>query len=175
ILSHSHSRVVVGGFSAGALLALIKGACSADKVAAIIAINPALKIRQKSPLFSPMLDKWNKAMESISLSGQSVKWVENKAENPDINYHQIYISSLREFLKLQITCQKKLADIYAPLLIIQGSADPLVDPSGATEILHKVSSANKHLEEIAFKRHVIVRGNASIEVFKVVEQFLERL
>ena len=175
VLSHYHSKVVVGGFSAGALIALLKGACSAENVAGIVVINPALRLRQKSSLLSPMLDRWNKALESISLQGAAVKWVANNPENPDTNYEQVYIGGLRQFLLLQETCQKKLADICAPLLIIQGSKDPLVDPAGAAEIMHKARSSNKKLEEIVFKRHVIVRGDACIEVFKVVELFMGRL
>ena len=175
VLSHYHSKVLVGGFSGGALLALLKGASSAEKVAGIVVINPALKIRQKSSRLSPMLDRWNKALESLSLPSGAVKWVENKPENPDTNYQQIYISGLRELLKLQEICQEKLSDICAPILVIQGREDPVVDPSGATEIMQKVSSSNKKLEEIVFKRHVIVRGDASIEVFKVIEQFMETL
>lgn len=175
VLSHYHAQVLVGGFSGGALLALLKGACSVEQVAGIVVINPALKIRQKSSRFSPMLDKWNKALESVSLPQGTVKWVENKPENPDTNYQQIYISALRQLLELQETCVEKLSAIRAPILVIQGKEDPVVDPSGAREIIHKVNSANKKLEEIMFKRHVIVRGHASIEVFKVIEQFMETL
>ena len=175
VLSHYHAQVLVGGFSGGALLALLKGACSAEHVAGIVVINPALKIRQKSSRFSPMLDRWNKALESLSLPQGTVKWVENKPENPDTNYQQIYISALRQLLELQEVCEDKLSAIRAPILVIQGREDPVVDPSGAREIIHKVNSANKKLEEIMFKRHVIVRGDASIEVFKVIEQFMETL
>ncbi len=175
VLSQYHDKVVVGGFSAGALIALLQGACLADKVAGIVLINPALRLRQKSSLFSPMLDRWNKALESISLHGAAITWLENKPENPDTNYDRLYIGGLRQLLLLQELCQKKLADIRAPLLIIQGSQDPLVDPSGAKEIMEKVCSPNKKLEEIIFKRHVIVRGNASIEVFKLIPPFVEGL
>ncbi len=175
VLSHYHAQVLVGGFSGGALLALLKGACSVENVAGIVVINPALKIRQKSSRFSPMLDRWNKALENLSLPKGTVKWVENKPENPDTNYQQIYISALRQLLDLQEVCEDKLSAIRAPILVIQGREDPVVDPSGAREIIHKVNSANKKLEEIMFKRHVIVRGDASIEVFKVIEQFMETL
>lgn len=175
VLSHYHDKVVVGGFSAGALIALLKGACSADKVAGIVLINPALRLRQKSSVLSPMLDRWNKALESISLHRATVKWLENKPENPDTNYDRLYIGGLRQLLLLQELCQEKFSDIRAPLLIIQGSQDPLVDPSGAREIMEKVCSANKRLEEIVFRRHVIVRGDASMEVFKLIPPFVEGL
>ena len=175
VLAHHHAKVVLGGFSAGALIALLKGACAKQNIAGIVAINPALRLRLKSTLLSPMLDRWNKALESISLPGGALKWVENKPENPDTNYDKIYIGGLRQLLLLQERCQERFTDICAPLLIIQGSADPLVEPSGAREIVNKVSSADKKLEEIAFKRHVIVRGDACIEVFKVVERFMEKL
>lgn len=174
VLSHCHTKVVVGGFSAGALLALLKGA-SGEKIAGIVAINPALKLQQKSVLFSPLLDRWNKAMESVSVASGTVKWVENRSENPDTNYNKIYISGLRSFLQLQSACREKLADIAAPLLVIQGRDDPLLDPSGAAEIIDQVKSSYKKLEEITFKRHVIVRGDASLEVFKLVDNFMETI
>jgi esterase/lipase/1-acyl-sn-glycerol-3-phosphate acyltransferase len=174
VLAHCHSKVVVGGFSAGALLALLKGA-SGEEIAGIVAINPALRLHQKSAGFSPMLDRWNKAMESVSMPRGTVKWVENRAENPEINYDKIYIAGLRSFLALQSACRSKLADITTPLLVIQGSEDPLVDPSGAAEIIRQVKSSHKKLEEIVFKRHVIVNGDASLEVFKLVDKFMETI
>lgn len=174
VLAQYHSKVLAGGFSAGALLALLKGSYAAQAVDGIVVINPALRLRHKSSLLSPMLDRWNRAMESLSLPSSAIKWVENEPENSDTNYLQIYIAGLRQFLALQADCQVKLADIYAPLLVIQASEDPLVDPEGAKEIIRKVRSPYKKLEEIVFKRHVIVRGGDSLEVFKEVKKFMER-
>ncbi|WP_028862256.1 alpha/beta fold hydrolase [Psychromonas aquimarina] len=175
VLSHYHSKVVLSGFSAGALLAILKSCGDIEKVAGVIAINPALNLRQKSAQFSPLLDSWNKMMESISFTDGALKFVDNDSESPDCNYQQIYIGGLRRLLELQESCRSKLPEVRAPLLIVQGSEDPVVDPSGAVEILDKVRSPYKKLEEIVFKRHVIVRGHASLEVFKVVKKFLETL
>ncbi|WP_369433733.1 alpha/beta fold hydrolase [Psychromonas sp. MME1] len=158
LLSHYYRKVIVVGFSAGALLALLKGSSEGKQLAGIVAINPALTLRQKSSQLSPMLDRWNKALHNLSLKRGTLPWLENESENSDSNYDKIYISGLRQFTELQALCGDKLAKVRAPLLIIQGSNDPLVDPSGAREIVNTVCSSQKKLEEIAFNRHVIVRG-----------------
>lgn len=175
VLTHYHDRVVVVGFSAGALLALLKGCADNDKLAGIIAINPALKLRQKSALLSPMLDRWNKALHNLSVRRGRLQWLDNHSENPDSNYDKIYISGLRQLVRLQKKCQARLAEVSSPLLIIQATDDPLIEPSSAQDIFHNVSSSQKKLEEIVFKRHVIVRGDDCLEVFKVVELFMDNI
>lgn len=175
VISHYHTKVVVGGFSAGALLALLIGATNSACIVAIVAINPALKLSQKSAFFSPMINQWNKVMDKLSLEGGMMKWVENDPTYSDTNYQKIYISALHQLLKLQESCRLCLSDIKVPLLVIQADKDPIVDPSGASEIFDKVNSSDKKIHSLPYDYHHIIRGENTALVFQQVNDFLQTL
>lgn len=175
VLSRYHSKVIVAGFSAGALLALIKSCANVDNIAGVVAINPALTLKQKSVHFSPLLDTWNNMLSSFSVESGTLKWVENIPENTDSNYDRIYVSGLRELLALQNNCREHLEQVTLPLLVIQGENDPTVAFSGAEDILDKVLSVDKQLHSVEADNHVIVRGDRIDSVFTSMLTFIEKV
>ena len=175
VLSHFHQKLFVVGFSAGALLALIKSCAHVDNLSGVVAINPALNLKQRSILFTPFLDTWNNVLSSLSVGAGTLKWVDNVPENPDSNYDRIYVSGLRQLLLLQESCREHLDKVTLPLLIIQGENDPVVAFSSAENIQEKVLSADKELYKIAVSNHVIVRGETIESVYRPVLTFIERL
>lgn len=175
VLSHYHQKILMVGFSAGALLALIKSSASVDNIVGIVAINPALSLKQKSVSFSSLLDSWNNMLSSFSMETGTLKWVDNKPENPDSNYDRIYISGLRQLLILQDSCREHLQRVSLPLLVIQGEHDPVIDIDGAEEIIDKVLSSDKKLLLIDAKHHVIVRGIGAEQVFSPILSFIKKI
>ncbi|TEW54170.1 glycerol acyltransferase [Psychromonas sp. RZ22] len=175
VLSHYHQKVLVAGFSAGALLALIKSCANVDNIMGVVAINPALTLKQKSVLFTPLLDNWNNMLNSFSIETGTVKWVDNDPEYPDSNYDRIYISGLRQLLALQESCREQLDKVTLPLLVIQSENDPTVDFSSAEDIIDKVLSADKELCVVDANCHVIVRGDKIEEVYQSILTFIEKV
>lgn len=175
VLSNYHQKMLMVGFSAGALLALIKSTANVDNIAGIIAINPALSLKQKSVFFSSLLDSWNNMLSSFSMETGTLKWVDNKPENPDSNYDRIYISGLRQLLILQDTCREHLQRVTLPLLVIQGEHDPTIDVDGSEEIIDKVLSIDKKLLLIDAKHHVIIRGIGAEKIFNSILSFIEKV
>ena len=175
VLSHYHEKVLVVGFSAGALLALIKSCANVDNIAGVVAINPALILKQKSVFFSPMLDTWNNMLSSLSVESGMLQWVENVPENSDSNYDRIYVSGLRQLLALQEKCREYLEQVTLPLLVIQGKDDPTVAMSSTDEILDKVVSTDKELQIIEVDNHVIVRGESIDSVYQPILTFIEKV
>ncbi|WP_022941646.1 alpha/beta fold hydrolase [Psychromonas hadalis] len=175
VLSHYHQKVVLAGFSAGALLALLLASSKLEKLAAIIAINPALTLCQKSAKFSPLLDRWNRLLKGLSVETGRLPYIENEAKYPDTNYDKIYVAGLTRLLELQNSCREQLSLVKAPLLVIQAEDDPVVDSSSAREVIDKVTSTEKSLQYLPLQQHVIVRGKESVATFKLIEQFLSLL
>jgi len=175
VLSHYHQKVVLAGFSAGALLALLQGASQLQKLSAIIIINPALFLQQKSSKLSPMLNRWNQLLKGLSVEAGSLPYLENEAQYPDTNYDKIYVSGLARLIELQEACSEKLVQITAPLLVIQAEGDPVVEPGSAQEIIDKVSSKQKSLEYLQLQQHVIVRDEGSVDTFYFIDKFLDKL
>lgn len=175
VMAHVHQKVFLSGFSAGALLALLQGTFTYKPISGIIAINPALTLCQKSAQLSPMLDKWNRLLQGISLASAQLPYIENDAQYPDSNYDKIYVVGLTRLLELQQQCREQLAQVQVPLLVIQADQDPVVSPSSAQEVIEKVSSQNKSLEYLPFQQHVIVRGEGSAETFQLIDKFIASL
>lgn len=175
VQSHYHQKVMLVGFSAGALLALIKSAANVDNIVGVVAINPALILKQKTVLVSPLLDTWNNALSRFSVNTGTLKWIENNPENADSNYDRIYVSGLRQLLVLQDSCRLQLESVTLPLLVIQSDNDPVVASSGAEEILNNVLSADKRLHSIHTDHHVIVRGGDIDEVYQSILGFINKL
>lgn len=175
VLSHSHSKVIMMGFSAGALLVLLQSATELAHLAAIVAINPALVLQQKSSQLSPLLNKWNHLLKGLSVEAGSLPYIKNDAQYEQTNYDKIYIEGLTCLLELQESCRETLNLVNAPLLVIQAENDPVVDPDSAQIIIDNVFSEHKRLEYISCEHHVIVRDEGSIETFELIDQFISTL
>ena len=175
VLAHYHSQVILAGFSAGALLALVQGASELLKLKAIICINPALSLHQKSTKLSPMLHRWNRLLKGLSVEAGSLPYVDNEAQYPETNYDKIYVSSLTHLLALQELCREKLILVRVPLLVIQAENDPVVETSSAQEVIDKTSSSEKYLQYLPLQQHVIVRDEGSVETFSLIDNFITTL
>jgi len=174
-LAHNHQKVLLCGFSAGALLALLQGSLGLPKLSGIIAINPALTLCQKSAKLSPMLERWNRLLKGVSLETGRLPYIENQADYPETNYDKIYVSGLTRLLELQQACREQLPLVDAPLLVIQAEGDPVVAPSSAQEVIEKVTSENKQLEYLRLQHHVIVRNEGSSKTFQLIDTFITSL
>ncbi len=173
VMKHSYPKVIFGGFSAGALVALIKS--TTLECAGVFAINPALIMKGWETSLVPAVAGWNHLLEALSVERGQLPWVEHHPENPDTNYEQVYLDGILALRDLAENCRDVLSKVKAPLQIIQGTEDPVIDVRSAKEILKKVSSLKKDLKEIPFERHVIVDGERSQQVFKEVARFVDTL
>ena len=132
-------KVVVGGFSTGAGLAL-NLAARVDQVAGVFAVAAPMTLKDFSSKFAPAVDMWNRIMDKAYHVGPQKIFVENKPENPHINYLRNPISGVKELARLMDDLEPKLADLNKPALIIQSRRDPVVDPKGSRkifELIHK--------------------------------------
>ena len=92
-------RVVVGGFSTGAGLALDLAA-RVDNLAGVFAVCPPLKLQDVSSRFVPAVDAWNRLMDKVRLDKARKLFVTNHPEKPHINYIRNPISGVRELERL---------------------------------------------------------------------------
>jgi len=175
VLSHHHEKVLLSGFSAGALLALLQASSAMPALSGVIAINPALTLCQKSAKLSPMLERWNRLLKGVSLEAGRLPYIENQADYPETNYDKIYVSGLTCLLELQQRCRERLDQVHLPLLVIQAEGDPVVAASSAKEVIEKVSSTNKQLEYLRLQHHVIVRNEGSSKTFELIDKFIASL
>jgi esterase/lipase len=166
------SKVYIGGFSTGGLIALIHAA--QYKVDGVISINAALKLQDlRVSYVVPTLHLFNEMVAHLHSKG-IMEWIDNsETEQPLVNYHKHPLASVSQLEKVMSKVTKNLSKVTAPILIIQGDNDPVVKRESARLIYDGVSSKQKMLLLLPRERHSILADAKSGEVFETVYGFME--
>jgi len=173
IRSHCR-RVVVGGFSTGAGLALDLAARIKD-VAGVFAVSPPLQLQDFSAKFVPAVDVWNRIMKKVRWDGAKKEFVENRPENPHINYVRNPVAGIRELERLMESLEPRLGEITVPALVMQSCQDPVVDHKGSRRAFELLGSADKEYILFNFDRHGILLGPGAGRVHQAVAGFIKNL
>ncbi len=174
IVSSLCKEVVVGGFSTGAGLALdlatrVKG------IRAVFAVSPPLRLQDFSVRFLPAIGAWNRSMDLIRMESAKMVFIKNSPENPHINYFRNPVKGVRELGYLMAALERKLYQIKAPALVIQGEGDPIVNPKGSRRVFEQIGSTDKEYLLFNFSRHGILLGKGAEKVHRAIGDFLSRV
>lgn len=167
-------RVVIGGFSTGAGLAL-ELAARVEDVYGVFAVCPPMRLQDFSARFVPAVDVWNRLMKRVQLEGAKMEFVENRPENPHINYYRNPISGIRELERLMEFLEPKLSGISAPALVVQSQGDPVVNPKGSRRLFGLLGSEEKQYVLFNLKRHGILLGQGAHRVHRTIRVFIENI
>jgi len=173
IISNICERVVAGGFSTGAGLALDL-ADRVDAVAGVFAVAAPMRLKDFSARFAPAVDMWNRLMQRARQLGAKKEFVENKPENVHINYARNPIAGVVEIDRLMDDLEPRLAHITVPTLVVQSSGDPVVEPKGSRQIFDLIGSSEKEYLLFNFERHGILLGEGAQKVHETIGQFIKR-
>ncbi len=173
IISNICEQVVVGGFSAGAGMALDLAARVKD-IKGVFAVCPPMRLKDFSSKFVPAVDVWNRLMERVRLDGAKKEFVENFPENPHINYFRNPVSGVLELERFMESLEKKLPAIDMPALVIQSLGDPVVKPSGSRRAFDLMGSEDKTYILYNYDRHGILLGKGASRVHKAIGDFIEK-
>jgi len=173
IISSICRKVVVGGFSTGAGLALGLAA-RLNHVAGVFAVAAPMTLMDFSSKFAPAVDIWNRIMDRAYKVGPKKEFVENKPENPHINYLRNPISGVREIERLMRDLEPKLPNLNIPALIVQSRRDPVVDPKGSRKIFEIIGASEKEYILFNFDRHGILLGDGAEKVYRAIGEFVKQ-
>ena len=140
-------RVVVGGESAGALLALVS-ATRHPEAAAILCYAPVMRLNLSRG-----------AIFLLSLCAPfltSIPKAPSKDDNPWQGYAVQPLKAARQILRLQKVIYPLLPQIHQPVLIMQGRLDPTVHPQSPQIIFDQVSSSIKELHWLEHSTHCVI-------------------
>ena len=167
------SKVFIGGFSTGGLLALLHAA--QYKVEGVIALNSALKLHDlRVSYVVPTLHFFNEMIGYLHAKGIK-EWIDNsKTEQPLVNYLKHPLSSVAQMEKIMRKVEKRLPYITAPILIIQGDNDPTVKRESARLIYDNINSKDKKLLLLPRDKHAILADEGHAEVFETIQRFIQR-
>ena len=166
-------NIVIGGFSTGGGLALMAAGLKTDKIKAVFSICAPMKLRQFKARLAPSVSSINTLLQKIKGTPTGWEFVANTPENKDINYQRNPLSGVRELSSAMDALEEHLPNIVVPTLILQGSNDPVVDPSSGMDIFGKVGTTLKVLTYLDRSNHGIINGDDSDDVFQRVHQFLD--
>ncbi|WP_415406288.1 alpha/beta fold hydrolase [Sulfurovum sp. CS9] len=166
------SKVFIGGFSTGGLLALLHAA--QYKVDGVIALNSALMLHDlRVSYVVPTLHFFNEMISYLNAKGIQ-EWIDNShTEQPKVNYLKHLLSSVSELEKVMSKVEETIKDVTAPILIIQGDNDPTVKMESAQLIYDNVSSKDKKLLLLPREKHSILADKGHDEVFEAIERFMQ--
>lgn len=157
-LAPRFSRIFLVGQSAGAALALEVAAAPAAPLAGVVIVNPAWKLRYGKGMGPTFRDYVTYAANAVfrrsaltvdmNRSPSLVQFLPDREEAEAlqrdplvVRYFSLrYLSAQRKVMK---RCPKNVAAVRAPLLIVQGAHDALVDPASFDELLHAAEVADK--------------------------------
>jgi esterase/lipase/1-acyl-sn-glycerol-3-phosphate acyltransferase len=174
VMSSICRQVVVGGFSTGAGLALVLAA-RVRSLAGVFAVSTPMRLRDFTARFAPAVDMWNRLVGRALHSAPKMEFVENRPENPHINYQRNPVSGVREIERLMDELEPKLRRISSPALVIHSDQDPVVDPRGSAKIFEMLGSADKRCTLFSIPRHGILIGPQSEKVYRVIGDFVGQL
>ncbi len=174
IISSMCERIVVGGFSTGAGLAL-ELVSRLPQIKGVFAVNPPIKLQDFSSRFVPAVDVWNSIMKKMKIKSITKEFISNNPEHPHINYTRNPISGIRELERLMEKLNDKLEDIIIPAMVVQGKRDPVVNPDGSRQLFENLGSKDKTYELLDFDRHGIIMDKGSEEVHKIIGEFINRV
>ncbi|HQK07541.1 MAG TPA: alpha/beta fold hydrolase [Spirochaetota bacterium] len=166
-------KVFICGFSTGAGLALLHAANKKDALCGAVAISAPYKLKNIASGLAPAVDTWNKFLSFLKIKKIGrLDFIPNHPDHPDINYLKNPVSGIHQMETLMDVVEKRLNDIYIPVLIMQGAGDTTVDPRGAFELFMKIPSEKKECTMVHSKSHGITRGDVGIVVARRVGAFL---
>ena len=172
-LIHSRCRrVIAGGFSMGAGLALDAAArIRHPSLCGVFAVCPPFELQDYTSRLAPAVNMWNRLMKTIKHGESGKEFVENHPENPHINYPRNPISGVQELEKFMKQTEGRLKDIHAPVLLVQADEDPVVDEKGTRRAFNLLKSKRKTCMIFHAERHGILNGENASEVHQVIADF----
>lgn len=177
-LSNKFDNLIIVGFSTGGLLSLLSASqknIKKSKLRAVISINSALKLLDIKTKMVPGINLWNELLHKFNIESGQFQYIDDKPENPHINYSRNYLKGVYELEKLMNICKDNLYKIIQPTLIIQAKNDPVVNPVSGKIIYDLISSKNKKLTLLDFNNHVIVNCKNKSLVFEEIMDFLKKI
>ena len=173
IIKSLTDTVVLGGFSTGGTLSLLAAGRKMEKVTAVFAVNAPLKLQRFGARLAPTIVTMTSLLKRVRGVPNEWEYVENNPENAHINYTRNPLKGVVELGKCMDSMEAALKSIISPTLLIQGSKDPIVDPTSAMDIFNQIGTSKKELIVLERTRHGIVNGEGSTDVFARIAHFLE--
>ena len=166
----NRTRAVVG-LSMGALLALHLAHERATEVGAVVALAPAIRLRDQKSAEAAL---WLRRLPWLP---RRFEIVPKRRKGPEVArltpaYDEIPLRALGSMIELQRVVRAELAEIVTPTLILEGALDTTISPTAATEVEAGLGSPVKRRMSFAASGHIMTEDADAPAVIAAVESFL---
>ncbi len=145
------------GFSMGGAIATLTALTKAERIpdlAGLILVAPAIRFRGKMfpalhftasllDCFAPQFSVIKPGFSSVSRDPQIVR---DMQADPLVHKGMLLLHFGTEILRAMRTIQKRAIELKLPLLMLQGSSDWVVTPSGAEDFVREAGSRDRTLK-----------------------------
>ncbi len=168
-------KVIVGGFSTGAALAL-ELVHRVKDASGVFAVCPPRRLHDLYLKKNLAKDIWKLVLEKVrgARSGEK-EFIKNTPENPHISYLRNPVDGIREVELLMDGLEPVLPQISVPALVLHSRRDPVASPEESRRIYEMLGSVHKEYILFNFERHNILSGPGSRRVHEIIGGFVESL
>ena len=170
VVRNSCRRVIVGGFSTGAALALDLAHRVRD-VQGVFAVSPPRRLQDLSSKKNFAVEIWQRLLDRVR--GNHSDFIENSSETPSISYSRNPVSGIREIELFMNELDTKLPNISIPSLVVHTHRDPIADPEGSRRIFEKIGSEDKQYILFNHERHNLLSGEGAHRIHRIIGDFIE--
>jgi len=174
IMAELSERICLVGFATGGSLVLLQAAGRPERLAGAVAVSPPLEFLNRNLAYLPVMHGISKLTEWAYAQEGLMPFRAHDSEHPHINYRHVPIRGLFELRRVADELERHLPELFCPVLLIQGSDDPIIDPAGAQRIHDKIGSSEKSLHTVRSQRHGILSESIG-ETQELILSFLESL
>ncbi len=164
-----HEPAVLVGLSFGGLLALHLAALFPMRVAGVVTLGAALRLRNPLVYLHPLLPLVARDYPTTPhyLDAEAARTDNNYRSFPTRTFHQVY--------RYAHLVRRELSQVRCPLLIVQSSIDSTVQPESAVRIYREVASRDKQVVWFDRSDHELLRDAEKDAVCRRIVSFIERL
>jgi carboxylesterase len=154
------------GFSMGAMVCAVLAA--RYPVASITMLSPAVFYVGPKQMFRQIAGVIKESWAGRDLGAAYLRKRIDKMSNTPL-------SSIKQFRRMVQIGKAALPKVTAPLCVIQGEQDEVVEPRGAAYVCTHAASAHKELHYLPQSTHMVCHGAECESVNRLVLSFLQRL
>jgi len=169
-------RVVVAGLSMGALLAAHLAAEHPERVAGLIALANAIRLRLPSPALMLGLCEMLRPFDNgfyVPKAGADIRDVE--ARRSHMTYDVTPIRSAIEVLRAGRRVRAQLSRVTCPTLVIHGALDQVCPVGNAARFAQALGSSDVQVAIMPRSGHIVSADADRAAVAHLIERFLERV
>lgn len=165
-LLKQHEKVHLVGFSMGGLIAAYLSVKYKDRIESLTMMSVPIYTINPKQLFKTIAEAIQKSMRTGGRQEDVSRYLAKAKGTP--------LRALAHFRRLIQTVKPLIGQIEAPLLVIQGNCDDLVEPRSAEYIYDTAACSDKTIHFFTESRHIICHDCEAEQVLQVVGEFIDR-